>query len=150
MIRISESVTIPSAAIIVASTMKARKLAESSALSEVWSSTVSQTTASAGEPTATSSARRAASETSAEIGSSAIEPVPVEPELAQLGDDEAGVLARDVAEDEVAGGPLGRALEPDEVQRGRMLAQERCAGSASSGGATTRRWITASYSRTKR
>ena len=52
MIRITESCRIPSAAIIVASTMKARKLNESSALSEVWNSTVSQTTASAGEPTA--------------------------------------------------------------------------------------------------
>ena len=65
---------IPSAAIIVASTMNATKLKDSSALSEVWNSTVSHTTASAGEPTADSSARRAASETIEEMGSSTIDP----------------------------------------------------------------------------
>ena len=46
----------PTAAISVASTMNAAKLNESSALSDVCDSTASQTTASAGEPTAACSA----------------------------------------------------------------------------------------------
>ena len=52
MIRITESVMIPTPAISVARTMNARKLNDSSALSDVRLSTSSQTTASAGEPTA--------------------------------------------------------------------------------------------------
>ena len=50
MIRISWSVRIPTAAISIASAMKARKLAESSMFSEVRDSTSSQTTASEGRP----------------------------------------------------------------------------------------------------
>ena len=59
MIRMIESVTIPTAAIIVARVMKARKLPESTALSDVRASTSSQTTASAGEPAAARSAASA-------------------------------------------------------------------------------------------
>lgn len=72
MIRISESVRIPTPAISVASTMKARKLPESSALSDVRLSTSFQTTASAGEPAAARSAARAAVEMAVSIVSTAI------------------------------------------------------------------------------
>ena len=50
MIRISWSVRMPTAAISIASAMKARKLADSSTFSEVRDSTSSQTTASDGQP----------------------------------------------------------------------------------------------------
>ena len=59
MIRISESVRIPTAAISVARTMNATKEPESSADSDVRSSTSSHTTASAGAPRAISVALRA-------------------------------------------------------------------------------------------
>ena len=112
---------IPSAAIIVARTMKATKENESSALSLVWNSTVSHTTASAGEPDGGFLRRRAASETRAETGSIAIAPSLIDPELGQPGDDDAGILACEVAEEEVAARTLGDVAEADEVQRRRMV-----------------------------
>ena len=63
MTRISWSVRIPTIAISIASTMKARKLPESSTFSEVLVSTSSQTTASEGSPSAAFSAASAPLET---------------------------------------------------------------------------------------
>ncbi len=117
MIRICESWRIPSAAIIVASTMKARKLNDSSALSEVWNSTVSQTTASAGEPTAACSARRAASETSEEMGSITIDPVRSSPSSRSSA---TTTLASSRATSQRMRSPSGRSAAPreaDEIQR---------------------------------
>src|ERR1044072_8694945 len=73
-IRIGEPVKIPTEAIKQARAMKARKVAESSMLSEVRGSTSSQTTASEGAPRAARSARSAARESCESICSSAIEP----------------------------------------------------------------------------
>ena len=74
MIRMIESVTIPTAAISVARIMKARKLPERTAVSDVRASTCSQTTASAGEPAAARSAASARCETAASISIVAIVP----------------------------------------------------------------------------
>jgi hypothetical protein len=74
MIRIGESSRTPTEAIRQASTMKSRKLTESSVFSEVRDSTSSQTTASEGAPAAAFSARSAASEISESMSSIAIDP----------------------------------------------------------------------------
>ena len=114
----------PTAAISIASTMKARKLAESSMFSEVRASTSSQTTASEGSP-----AGRLLGPLRG-LGDLRVDvlhrdrALAVDPELPQVADDHARVLARDVAQDHVALGPLGRALEVDQVaDRGRALEQ---------------------------
>ena len=74
MIRMIWSVRIPTAAISVATTMKARKLPESSTFSEVRDSTSSQTTASVGRPRAAFSAWTAAAEICESMSSSEIDP----------------------------------------------------------------------------
>ncbi len=74
MIRISWSVRIPTAAIIIAKVMNARKLADSSVFSEVRVSTSSQITASLGCPSAARTARSACSDTSESMSSIAIDP----------------------------------------------------------------------------
>ena len=81
--------------------MKARKLTESSALSDVCSSTVSQTTASAGEPDGCLLGSPGGARDERGDRLERDRAVALEPELAELGDDDAGVLAGDVAEDEI-------------------------------------------------
>ena len=73
-IRIGWSRRMPTAAICIASTMKATKLKESSVSSVVRCSTSSQTTASEGRPGAAFSAASAASEIAVSTCSTAIEP----------------------------------------------------------------------------
>ena len=63
-------------------------------------------------------ARRAPRDTDASTASSAMEPVPVEPERDELVDDRADVLAGDVAEHEVARGLDPAAGEVDDVRDG--------------------------------
>ena len=145
MIRISESSMIPSAAIMVARSMKARKLTESSALSDVCCSTVSQTTASAGEPTASSSALRAARETSGRHRDERDRAVSLEPELAELprqrgsrprarrrrggGHPPGAPLRREAARDSAStDGRAGR-----RARRPRGPAARRCGGGSPSG-----------------
>ena len=116
-IRIGESSRIPTDAIRQASSHEERgSCADSSVFSEVRGSTSSQTTRVA---------RRArCGACSACVGnlgdresicSIAIEPSVVDVELAQVGDDHAGVLAGDVAEDHVALGLARGSLEEDQV-----------------------------------
>ena len=82
--------------------MNSTKPRESSAFSLVLASTCSQTTASDGRPGADFSAASAASEMEVSICSIAIEPGAWDVELAQVAEDDARLLARDVAEDHVA------------------------------------------------
>jgi hypothetical protein len=124
MIRTTESWTIPSAAIMVASTMNPRKLKESSALSEVWNSTVSHTTASAGDPTARLARRAGGARDDRGDRLQDDRALALDSELAQVGDDDARVFARHVAEDEVARGLLGGTLKADDVQGGGVLAED--------------------------
>ena len=93
---------IAAAASSVASTMKARKESDSSELSDVRASTSSHTTASAGAPRAASTATSPAREMCVSTSSSTIAPVVVDAQLAQVGDEHAGVLARHVGQDQVA------------------------------------------------
>ena len=115
---------IPTAAISIARIMKARKLAESSMFSDVRDSTSSQTTASVGSPSAAFSA------SSGRSGDLRVDVLHrdrsllVDLQLAQVGDDHARVLARDVAEDHVALGPLGGALEEDQVGDGGSVLEQ--------------------------
>ena len=95
--------------------MNAMKFHESSTFSDVLASTCSQTTASAGSPGAYCSARSAASEIWLSMYSIAIEPVPVDLQLAQVAEDHAGVLARHVAQDHVALRLPRRAAQDDHV-----------------------------------
>lgn len=124
MIRISWSVSMPTAAIIIASTMKARKLADISMFCEVRASTSSQTTASDGRPLAAFSARhRGGGDLRVDV-LHRDRPFAVDLELAQVGDDHARVLSGDVAEDHVALGLAGSPLEEDHVdRRGALLEQ---------------------------
>src|SRR3954469_6134692 len=73
-IRIGESSSRPTQAISVASTMKARKDADSCASSEVWNSSCSQMTASDGDPRAARSARWACFESAVSIDCNVIDP----------------------------------------------------------------------------
>ena len=87
--------------------------------SEVRASTSSQTTASEGAPRAASSA------CSAVYGDERVDvlhrdrALAVDPELLQVADDHAGVLAGDVAEDHVALRLVGGARQVDQVAGGR-------------------------------
>ena len=110
-IRIGEPRKIPTEAIRQARAMKTRNMPPSSVLSEVRASTSSQITASEGAPLAARSARSAASEICESICSIEIEPSPRHPELLQVLDHDARVLAGDVAEDDVARGLPRRALQ---------------------------------------
>ena len=106
--------------------MKARKIPESSVSSEVRASTSSQTTASEGDPSAARSALLAPSEICESISSSGDRPGSRHPELFQVLDENARVLAGDVAEDHVSRRLLCGALEEDEVAgRGRGLQQRQ-------------------------
>jgi hypothetical protein len=104
--------------------MKARKLPDSSALSDVRCSTSSQTTASAGEPDAwTLGGTRG-------VGDRGLDRLqrdrsaPLEPRAAQVLDDHAGILPRHVGEDEIAVGPRGGARDADDVDDRRRRVQE--------------------------
>ena len=109
MIRTIESVRMPTPAIIVASTMKARKLPESSVPSDVRASTSSQTTASAGEPRAARSARRAVSDTAVSTLSSTIVPTSSRPRLQRSS---TTMLASSRATSHVTRSPGGRSATP--------------------------------------
>ena len=124
MIRICESVKIPQAAINVARTMNARKVTESSALSEVRASTCSQTTASAGDPFAACSARTAASEIVVSTSPITMLPCFPEAERPELLDHDARVLPGDVAEDHVPARLERRAGQVDDVDHDGQLREE--------------------------
>ena len=113
--RISESRKMPTAASIAARTMKSRKTPDSSTFSLVRCSTSSQTTASDGAPGALRSASSAAFEIDGVDRHERDRAALVQVERLQVGEDDAGVLARDVAQDHVAVGPLGGAVEADDV-----------------------------------
>ena len=122
--------------------MNARNVAESSTFSLVRASTSSHTTASAGAPLACSTARSAWSENCVSISSRVIAPSR-DPELLELGDHHAGVLARDVGQDHVARSG-SRAVPASST-----TLQTDCDPSSSSSApsvlpprATIRRWIT--------
>ena len=119
--------------------MNARKLTDSSRLSEVRASTSSQTTASDGAPARACSAASAAVEIARVDRSRAIEPRSVEPELLEVADDHAGLLARDVAQDHVALGLCATARNRTTfVTSGERQRRSRTR-SESPSGATTRR-----------
>ena len=129
--------------------MNARNTAESSTLSDVRCSTSSHTTASGG------AALRAPLGLVGELGDLRVDhlerdrPLLVDLELLEVGEHDARVLARDVAEDHVAFGPRSprprrrMTLQTEGVSRSRSSAR-----SARCGGATMRRWtIAQAYSR---
>jgi hypothetical protein len=102
--------------------MKATKLTDRVALSDVGASTSSHTTASAGEPTACRSARRAVSESEVSTVSSAIEPTCSSPSTRRSA---RMTLAssRDVGEHEVAVRSSRHSREVDDVADGRGRGQ---------------------------
>ncbi len=105
--------------------MNARKLPESSTFSEVLDSTSSQTTASEGRPARSLLGR------DRHVGDLRVDVLDrdraavMDPELLQVGDHDARVLAGDVAQDRVALGLSRDAFEDDHVVDGVRLLEER-------------------------
>ena len=123
-IRIGWSSRMPTAAICIASTMNATKLIDSSVFSLVRCSTSSQTTASEGRPGAAFSAA---------VGRVRDRGVHVldrdradlrDLQLLEVADDHARVLARDVAEDHVAVGLVGGAVQVHDVEDRRRALED--------------------------
>ena len=118
-IRIGWSSRIPTAAICMASTMNATNPSDSSVFSLVRGSTSSQTTASEGRPGAAFSAAHGGVR---DRGVDVLDRDRADArdlELLQVGEDHARVLARDVAQDHVALGLLGGAVQVHHVDDGR-------------------------------
>ena len=126
------------------STMKSRKLWESSTFSEVREATFSQTTGS--EPMSSRRRRWASAGDAGDLGVDLLDrdrAVAVDVELAQVGDEEAGVATGDVAEDQVALRLARDALEVDDVEdRLGVLEQLEDVRGSEPGGAMIRRWTT--------
>ena len=95
--------------------MNARNVPESSTCSLVCASTSSHTTASDGAPLARATARCACSEIWVSISCREIAPSCANPSSSEVGDHDARVLARDIGEDQVAGGIARDAREQDHV-----------------------------------
>ena len=131
----------PTAAIRPATTMKARKEAESSADSDVRASTSSQTTASEGEPLACFSALSARSDTCASMSS-----IEIEPTLwmsSSRRSDRTTLPSSRATSHRIRSpsGSYGSALEVDDVADRRIAFRASSARVAGSCGATIRRWI---------
>ncbi len=120
------------------------KTPESSTFSFVRCSTSSQTTASAGAPGAWRSASSAKRAIAVSISSRLIDPSSCTLEVLEVVQDHARVLARDVAQDQVAVGPLRRRRGSTTtlITEGVSASTSRTA-SVRSGGETIRRWIMA-------
>ena len=141
-IRIALSRITPIEAITVAMTMKARKLADSSADSDVRSVSSSHTTASAGEPTAARSAAIAASDITVSIWSTAIEPLWCRPSRRRSA---STTLASSRATSARITSPSGLRAAAGSLMTLMTEAQASKSArtaSACSGGVTIRRWTT--------